>query len=56
MAGGGAQRVRIDVQEIGATLPWNRAPEAHLGAHFYPLKLECMAVACMSIFPLLVWF
>ena len=44
----GVRRFRF----VGATLPRDRAPEAHFGADFYPLNLERIAVACNSGFPL----
>ena len=37
---------------VGATLPRNRAPEAHFGADYYTLNLERISVACSSGFPL----
>ena len=37
---------------VGVTLPRDRAPEAHFGADFDSLNLECIAVVCNSSFPL----
>ena len=37
---------------LRATLPGDRAPEAHFGAYFYTLNPECTVVACNSSFPL----
>ena len=37
---------------VGVTLPRDRVPEAHFGADFYLLNLECIAVACNPGVPL----
>ena len=48
LQGSGVKRFRF----VGVTLPRDCAPEAHFGAAFFPLNLECIAVACNSSFPL----
>ena len=41
--------------QLGLTLLWDRAPEAHFGADFYPLNLECcclqfwLPIACVVL-------